>query len=65
MCTEVYMSPNKCSYAREKYLLKVLAVKVLIETSPRLPPTIGCFVCCIYQCNHNGNSKKGSRAFSF
>ena len=36
-----------------------------METSPRLPATVGCFLCCIYQLtvyNHNGNRRKGSRA---
>ena len=33
MCTEVYMSPNKSTYARGKYLLKVLEVEVQIEAS--------------------------------
>ena len=46
--TEVYMSPNKCTFARGKYLLKVLVVEVQTETSSRFPVTIGCILCCIY-----------------
>ena len=46
--TEVYMSPNKCTFARGKYLLKVLVVEVQTETSSGFPVTIGCILCCIY-----------------
>ena len=41
--TEVYMSPNKCTYARGKYLLKVLVVEVQREPSSRFPVIVGCF----------------------
>ena len=41
--TKIYMSPNKCTYARGKYLLKILAVEVQIETSSRFPVTVDCF----------------------
>ena len=45
---EVYISPNKCTYAGRKYLLKVLVVEVQTETSSRFPATVGCFLCSIY-----------------
>ena len=38
--TEVYVSPNKCTYAKGKYLLKVLVVVVQIETSSKFPVTV-------------------------
>ena len=39
-CTAVYMSPNKCTYARGK----VLVVEVQIATSSRFPTTVDCFL---------------------
>ena len=46
--TEVNMSPNKCTYARGKYLLKVLGIEVQREPSSRFPVIVGCFLCYIY-----------------
>ena len=48
--TEVYMSPNKYTYVRGKYLLKVLVFEVQIETS-RFPATVGCFFVLILLVN--------------
>ena len=41
--TKIYMSPNKCAYARGKYLLQVLVFEVQIKTSSRFPVTVDCF----------------------